>query len=92
MGPAASRAFRTITLPALAPALGAASAVVLLFCSTSFGIVLVLGGTRVRTVETEIYLQVNQFLDLHAAAVLAVLQLVFVALALAAGVVGAARP
>jgi len=55
----------------------------LLFCSTSFGIVLVLGGTRVRTVETEIFLQVNQFLDLHAAAVLAVLQLVFVAAALA---------
>jgi thiamine transport system permease protein len=77
------RAFRTVTLPALAPSLGAASAVVLLFCSTSFGIVLVLGGTRVRTVETEIYLQVNQFLDLHAAAVLAVLQLVFVAAALA---------
>ena len=83
LGATRARAFRTVTLPALAPALGAASAVVLLFCSTSFGIVLVLGGTRMRTVETEIYLQVNQFLDLHAAAVLAVLQLVFVALALA---------
>jgi thiamine transport system permease protein len=83
LGASRWRAFRTVTLPALAPALGAAAAVVLLFCSTSFGIVLVLGGTRVRTVETEIYLQVNQFLDLHAAAVLAVLQLVFVAAALA---------
>jgi len=82
LGASRVRAFRTVTLPALAPALGAASAVVLLFCSTSFGIVLVLGGTRVRTVETEIYLQVNQFLDLHAAAVLALLQLVFVAGAL----------
>jgi thiamine transport system permease protein len=83
LGASRWRAFRTVTLPALAPALGAAAAVVLLFCSTSFGIVLVLGGTRVRTVETEIYLQVNQFLDLHAAAVLAVLQLVVVAAALA---------
>jgi len=83
LGASRWRAFRTVTLPAIAPALGAAAAVVLLFCSTSFGIVLVLGGTRVRTIETEIYLQVNQYLDLHAAAVLAVLQLVFVAAALA---------
>ena len=82
LGASRWRAFRTVTLPALAPALGAAAAVVLLFCSTSFGVVLVLGGTRVRTVETEIYFQVNSFLDLHAAAVLAIVQLVFVAAAL----------
>ena len=82
LGASRRRAFRTVTLPALAPALGSAAAVVLLFCSTSFGIVLVLGGTRVRTVETEIYLQVNQFLDLHAAAVLAVVQMVFVGAAM----------
>ena len=82
LGASRARAFRTVTLPALAPALGAAAAVVLLFCSTSFGIVLVLGGTRVRTIETEIYFQVNSYLDLHAAAVLAVLQLVFVGAAL----------
>lgn len=82
LGASRWRAFRTVTLPALAPALGAAAAVVLLFCSTSFGVVLVLGGTRVRTVETEIYFQVNAFLDLHAAAVLAIVQLVFVAAAL----------
>jgi len=82
LGASRWRAFRTVTLPALAPALGAAAAVVLLFCSTSFGVVLVLGGARVRTVETEIYFQVNSFLDLHAAAVLGIVQLVFVAAAL----------
>ncbi|MFW2512841.1 ABC transporter permease [Demequina sp. SO4-13] len=76
------QAFTHVTLPALAPSIGSAAAVVFLFCATSFGVVLVLGGTRVRTIETEIYLQVNQFLDLRAAAVLSVLQLVFVALAL----------
>ncbi len=76
------RAFTRVTLPALAPAIGSAAAVVFLFCATSFGVVLVLGGTRVRTIETEIYLQVNQFLDLRAAAVLSLLQLIFVALAL----------
>src|SRR4029079_14978608 len=42
----------------------------------------VLGGSRVRTIETEIYFQVNSYLDLHAAAVLAILQLVFVGAAL----------
>jgi len=82
LGASRIRAFRTVTLPAIAPALGAAAAVVLLFCSTSFGIVLVLGGSRVRTIETEIYFQVNSYLDLHAAAVLAILQLVFVGAAL----------
>lgn len=76
--------FRHVTLPALAPAIGSAAAVVFLFCATSFGVVLVLGGTRVTTLETEIYLQVGQFLDLRAAAVLAILQMVLVAVALAA--------
>ena len=39
---------REITLPLLAPALAAASAIVFLFSFTSFGIVLVLGGPRLR--------------------------------------------
>lgn len=76
------RAFREVTLPALMPAVASAAAVVFLFCATAFGVVLVLGGTRVSTVETEIYLQVNQFLDLRAAAVLSILQLLIVGLAL----------
>ena len=84
LGASRWRAFRHVTVPALAPAIGSAAAVVFLFCSTSFGVVLVLGGTRVRTVETEIYLQVNQFLDLRTAAVLSLVQIVFVALALGA--------
>ncbi|GIG54941.1 ABC transporter permease [Demequina activiva] len=77
------RAFLHVTLPALAPAIGSAAAVVFLFCATSFGVVLVLGGTRINTIETEIYLQVAQFLDLRAAAVLSILQLLFVGIALA---------
>ncbi|MEX0913812.1 MAG: ABC transporter permease subunit, partial [Demequina sp.] len=84
LGASPRRAFRHVTLPALLPAMGSAAAVVFLFCSTAFGVVLVLGGTRVRTVETEIYLQVNQFLDLRAAAVLSVLQMAFVGVALGA--------
>ncbi|MFV0633968.1 ABC transporter permease [Demequina sp.] len=67
-----------VTVPALVPALASAASVVFLFCATSFGVVLVLGGTRINTLETEIWLQVNQFLDMRAAAVLSILQLVFV--------------
>ncbi|WP_084128114.1 iron ABC transporter permease [Demequina sp. NBRC 110055] len=76
------RVFAHVTVPALMPAIASAASVVFLFCATAFGVVLVLGGTRVRTLETEIYLQVNQFLDLRSAAVLSILQMAFVALAL----------
>jgi thiamine transport system permease protein len=66
---------RTVTIPALAPGIVAAASVVFLFCATSFGVVLTLGGLRYATVETEIYLLTTQLLDLRAAAALSVLQL-----------------
>jgi len=72
------RAFRTVTLPALGPAIASAAAVVFLFCATAFGVVLVLGGLRYGTIETEIWTRTTQFLDLRSAAVLSVLQLVVV--------------
>lgn len=78
------RAWATVTLPALAPAVASAAAVVFLFCATSFGVVLILGGSRYRTLETEIYLQTVQVFDLRTAAVLSLLQLAAVALAVAA--------
>lgn len=82
LGASRRRAFAHVTLPSLRPAIASAAAVVFLFCSTSFALVLTLGGTRVRTIETEIWIQVNQFLDLRAAAVLALVQVAFVGLAL----------
>ena len=82
LGAGRATAWWRVTMPALRPAIASAAAVVFLFCSTSFALVLILGGSRIRTVETEIYLQVNQFLDLRAASVLALVQVVFVGLAL----------
>jgi len=70
--------FRRVTLPLLRPALAAASSIVFLFSFTSFGIVLLLGGTAHRTVEVEIYQQTARLLNLDVAAVLALLQLVLV--------------
>src|SRR5690625_5079550 len=83
LGAAPARAFWSVTLPALTPALASAAAVVFLFCSTAFGVVLVLGGIEYGTIETEIWVQTTQFLDLRPAAVLSVLQLAVVTVALA---------
>ena len=76
------RALRTVTLPALTPAIASAASLVFLFSATAFGTVLVLGGLQFGTIETEIWVQTTQFLDLRAAAVLSVVQLVVVAGAL----------
>ncbi|OLF15636.1 iron ABC transporter permease, partial [Actinophytocola xanthii] len=51
LGASPLRAFTSVTLPALTPALTSAAAVVFLFCATSFGVVLILGGSRYRTLE-----------------------------------------
>jgi thiamine transport system permease protein len=79
------RTFVNVTLPALRPAIIAAASIVFLFCFTSFGVILVLGGPRYATLETEIYRQTAQLLDLPVAAALALVQLAAVLAALAVG-------
>ena len=64
-----------ITLPYLRPAIVAAATIVFLFTFTSFGVVLILGGSRSSTLEVEIYRRTAQLLDLPAASALALLQL-----------------
>lgn len=63
-----------ITLPQLKPAIVSASALTFLFCSSSYGIILILGGGLVESVETQIATAALQFLDLNKAAALALLQ------------------
>lgn len=75
LGASSMRAFREITLRSLAPAIAAAATIVFLFSSTSFGIVLILGGPARATLETEIYRYAIVRLDLTTAAALAVVQL-----------------
>ena len=84
LGASPATVFRTITLPALRPAVVSAATVVFLFCATAFGIVLTLGGARYATVETEIWLLTTTLFDLQAAAALSLLQLVVVAVLLLA--------
>jgi thiamine transport system permease protein len=86
LGASPARAFLHVTLPALRPAIVAAGAIVFLFCFTSFGIVLILGGPTRATLEVEIYRQTADQLQLGVAAALAVVQLLAVtAMLLVAG-------
>jgi thiamine transport system permease protein len=91
LGASRLRTFTSVTLPALAPAVGSAAAVVFLFCATSFGVVLILGGATLRTLETEIYLRTVELLDLPGAAALSLLQIGAVVAALSVGAIARRR-
>ncbi|GAA3516936.1 ABC transporter permease [Nocardioides daeguensis] len=78
LGATPVQVLRTVTLPALRPAIVSAASVVFLFCATAFGVVLVLGGVRYSSVETEIYLLTADLLDLPAAAALSLVQMLAV--------------
>ena len=82
LGASPAQVFRTVTLPALAPTILSAVTIVFLFCSTAFGVVLTLGGLKYSTIETEIYLQTTDILDLRTAAVLSIAQFAVVILLL----------
>jgi len=78
LGASRARAFFTITLPALTPAIGASAGLVFLYCSTAYSLVRTLGTPGVGTLETEVFRQTQTFLDLRTAAVFSALQVVFV--------------
>ncbi|WP_051259146.1 ABC transporter permease [Schaalia suimastitidis] len=82
LGAGPMRALLTVTLPSLLPAIASAASVVFLFCATAFGIVLILGGVHLATIESEIYLLTTSFLDLRGAAVLSVIQLAVISASL----------
>ncbi len=75
LGASSWRAFREITLPLLQPAIGAAAMLVFIFCFTSFGVILILGGPRFATLEVAIYRQTIAFANLPLAAGLSLIQL-----------------
>ncbi|MCT9079707.1 ABC transporter permease [Streptomyces fulvoviolaceus] len=78
LGASRLAAWRTVTLPALAPAVAAAALMVFLFTFTSFGVVQILGGPTFSTLEVEIYRQTSEIFDLPTAAVLTLIQFVAV--------------
>lgn len=79
LGASRWRAFCQVTWPLVQPAVLSAASIVFLFCFTSFGVILILGGTGYATIEVAIYRAAAVLLDLPAAATLALLQMVFLA-------------
>ena len=75
LGADSLRVWTNITMPLLRPSILAASLLVFLFDFTSFGVILLLGGSQFSTLEVEIYIQAVKHLNLPLAALLSVIQL-----------------
>jgi thiamine transport system permease protein len=70
------RVWWNVILPILRPSILASSLLVFLFDFTSFGVILLLGGSQYATLEVEIYLRVLRLPNFPLAALLSVIQLV----------------
>ena len=70
------RVWWNVMLPLLRPSLLASSLLVFLFDFTSFGVILLLGGSQFATLEVEIYLRVLKLPNLPLAALLSIIQLI----------------
>lgn len=77
LGASPLQVFTTVTLPLLKPAILAASALVFIFCFSSFGIILILGGPSYSTIEAEIYRQAAHLFNLPLASFLSLIQITF---------------
>ncbi|MCL4268173.1 MAG: ABC transporter permease subunit, partial [Anaerolineales bacterium] len=69
--------WKDVILPILRPSLLAAALLVFMFDFTSFGVILLLGGSQFATLEVEIYIRALQLPNLNLAALLSVIQLIF---------------
>ena len=87
--------FRTalkVSLPQLKSSIRASSAIIMLYCASSYGIVLSLGGGQVNTLETAISISVLERLDFAHGALLALLQIGFCLLAFTVSRWGGTNP
>lgn len=82
LGASRIRATLTVVVPRLVPAIASAAALIFLFCSTSFGVVIILGAGELRTLETEIYTQAIGYFRIPEAVALSMLQILVVLAAL----------
>ena len=87
--------FRTalkVSLPQLKSSIRASSAIIMLYCASSYGIVLSLGGGQVNTLETAISISVLERLDFAHGALLALLQIAFCLIAFTVSRWGGTNP
>ena len=75
LGASPRQVFCRITLPLLLPAISSSALLVFIFCFTSFGIILLLGGPGHATIEVEIYRQAVHLFNLPMAASLSLIQI-----------------
>ena len=75
LGADTNRVWENVTLPLLRPSLLAAALLVFMFDFTSFGVILLLGGSNFSTLEVEIYTRVLKLPNLPLAALLSIVQL-----------------
>jgi thiamine transport system permease protein len=69
------RQFWSVTFPLLIPSIVNSVLIVLLYCIGSFGIIVLLGGGRLVSLEVEIWRQTTQFLRIDIATLFALVQL-----------------
>ena len=74
LGAGPAQRWLRVSLPLLAAPVAAAAVLIFIFCFTSFGVILILGGPRFATIEVEIYYRTISLFDLPAAASLALMQ------------------
>lgn len=84
LGASDARVFFTVTLPSIAPAIGASASIVFLLCFYSFVIVLLFGGPGVGTPEVELYRAARFELDRPLASAFALAETAVALAALAA--------
>ena len=81
-----------VALPQLRSSIRSSAALIVLYCASSYGLVLSLGGGKVNTLETAISITVLQRLDLQHGAALAILQMLFTVAAFTASRWGGTNP
>jgi len=79
------RTFRFISLPYINDSLRQASAIVFMFCFSSFGVIAILGGISRRTIEAEVFIQAVRLGDTTTAISLSVLQAIAILVVYAIG-------
>ncbi len=85
LGASRLTAFRTITLQFLRPSIISSAVVVFIFSFTSLGIIVLLGDSSTRTLESQILRRTSVLLDFPTAAALALLQLALISAVIALG-------
>ena len=78
LGATAWRTFRLVTFPYIRESLTQASAIVFIFCFTSFGVIAILGGISRRTIEAEVFTQAVRLGDTKTAIALSALQAIVI--------------